>query len=99
MNDPAYKNLRLSDFPVLTDVPATEDTIRIIMHAERAFNWMLESAAVLGHAPLEVKLWVCDRPGEQGRLLMKAVAAVEGDAETIKRFYETKKQTQRPDAD
>jgi hypothetical protein len=30
---------------------------------------------------------------------MKAVAAVEGDAETIKRFYETKKQTQRPDAD
>lgn len=98
MTAPIYNNLRLSDFPVPTDVPATEDTIRIIMHAERAFNWMLESAAELGHTPVEVKLWVIDRPGEQRRLLVKAVAAAEGDAETIKRFYETKKQKQ-DDAD
>lgn len=98
MSDPIYNNLRLSDFPVLTDVPATEDTIRIIMHAERAFNWMLESAAELGHIPVEVKMFVVDRPGEQRHLLMKAVAAAEGDTETIKRFYETKKQKQ-DDAD
>jgi len=99
MNDPTYKNLRLSDFPISTDVKATEETLQIVLDAETVFNWMLEHAATHGQRPVEVRLFLIDRVGLPQHLLMRAVAAAEGDTETIKRFYEQKKQTQRPDAD
>ena len=92
MNDSLYKNLRLSDFPVPTDVKATEDTLQILLDAETAFNWMLNESFAFGQRPVEVKLFLIDRPGLTHCLLMRAVAAAEGDTETIKEFYERTKE-------
>ena len=92
MNDSFYKNLLCSDFPIKTEIAATKDTIEIIKDAEAAFNWMLKHAFASGQRPVEVKLFLVDRRGEQRYLLMRAVSAVEGDTETIKEFYERAKE-------
>lgn len=97
MNDSAYKNLRLSDFPVPTDVKATEDALQILLDAETAFNWMLNESFAFGQRPVEVKLFLIDRPGLPHHLLMRAVAAAEGDTETIKEFYAKKKPKEESD--
>lgn len=88
MSDSPYKNLRLLDFPVPTDVKATEDTLQILLDAETVFNRMLNESFAFGQRPVEVKLFLIDRPGLPHCLLMQAVAAAEGDTETIKEFYE-----------
>lgn len=99
MNDSTYKNLLLTDFPIKTDIAATKDTIEIIKDAEAAFNWMLRHAFANGQRPAEVKLFLVDRRGEQRYLLMRSVAAVEGDTETIKEFYATQKPQKESDQD
>lgn len=92
MNDSPCKNLWVSDFPAITDIPANKDTVQIIKDAERAVNRMLENSAWAKRIPLEVKMMIHDNHGSPRRVMVTVLAAAEGDVETIKEFYERTKE-------